>query len=152
MAQRFSKQVEAILLRGGWFEGRTYALRNYNAFPSKPFPAARRVLGEFGGLQFGESGAGIDFATCDFDMRPVWGDRRFKGWRKEESSIGRRLYKLGMVSRLNAYLLIDDAGAVYSLMDDLILIAPSFEEALESLLLGRRHPAFRCLESEEQGP
>ncbi len=141
MKARFSPEVESILRRGGWFEGRTFDLAIYDTFPTRPFPGARQVLAEFGGLRFGEVGPGVDSSRNDFDLRPMWRDRRFKGYPDLEGQIGMKLYPLGQVHRSNGHLLIDESGRVYVLWEGFDLVAPSFDEALELLLLGWNHPS-----------
>src|SRR6185295_15236607 len=119
--QRFSPEVEAILRRAGWFEGRRFDLAIYDTFPMKPHAAAREVLSEFGGLHIGETGRGIDCARSDVDLRPEWTDRSFEGYEELDAAVGSVLYPLGETHRQNAYLLIDERGRVYEVMDDLMI-------------------------------
>ena len=138
MSRGHSKEVERALRRAGWFEGRRIDLSPWRDSLLQPFPAARVVLAEFGGLQFGVVGDGVDFARSDVDLRPSWPDRQFTGYHDLNRIVGEALYPLGEIDRGNADLLIDESGRVYIVMDKLQFIAPTFRDALEALLLGKR--------------
>ncbi len=145
MGRRFSAEVETILRQGGWFEGRRFDLTVYDEFPMRPHAAAGEVLAEFGGLQLGEVGPGIDCARSDIDLTPAWTDSEFTGWSDLDQRVGSRLYPLGEFHRGNAYLLIDEARRIHAIgPGDLFLIAPTFDEALELLLLGKRPAGDRA--------
>src|SRR5262245_24871196 len=106
--------------------------------PVQPLAAARSVLTEFGGLHIESHGLGTHRARRDADLRPCWTDTEFIGYPELERELGQRLYPFGEISRGNACLLIDESGRVYHLMDELIYVAPTFDSALECLLLGKR--------------
>ncbi|MCG3134805.1 MAG: hypothetical protein HMLKMBBP_02187 [Planctomycetes bacterium] len=138
MTRIHSPAVRRILRSAGWTDGRRIDLGPWQAFPVSPFPAAQAVLTEFGGLHFGSTGPGIDCARSDVDLTPSWPNRRFTGYPDLERSIGQRLYPLGETHRANMELLIDESGRVYELQDDLHFVAPTFADALEIILLGKR--------------
>ena len=134
-----SDAVERLLRQAGWYEGRRVDLSPWES-QETPFPAAREVLAEFGGLVIGETGPGIDLAKSDVDLRfmrpsPSSDPNPYESFERE---IGERLYWLGMVHRENAELVIGESGRVYDVFDELLFIAPTFSAALESLLLGKR--------------
>ena len=138
MSRGHSTEVERALRRSGWFEGRRIDLAPWIDFPLRPHPAATKVLAEFGGLHFGVVEDGVDFATSDVDLRPSWPNRQFTGFHDLNRVVGEVLYPLGQIHRANADLLIDESGRVYMVMDKLQFVAPTFRDALEALLLGKR--------------
>lgn len=139
MPSTHSAEVARLLLDAGWQPGRQVSTELWEADVVRPFPAALAVLREFGGLQIGTKGPGLDFARSDVDLtyckptRPEW-----VGYPDLERSVGQRLCTLGVVHGGNAELLIDESGRIYHLAEDLNLVASSFSEALEALLLGKR--------------
>ena len=131
-----SSAVAAILERVGWYVGRDVPLPLFAPDGLTLFPTAKAVLREFGGLRFGECGAGVNFATSDVVIDP-----RLTVHLKAELDecgrpLGTRLFPLGEVHRGYGYLVIDEQGRTYLLSDELSLLANSFSQALESLLLG----------------
>lgn len=138
MTQRFSPAVEALLREAGWTQGRQVSLQPWLSRAMKLFPEAQRVLTEFGGLKIGRYGEGIEVAKTDVDLRPNWTDPNFAGYPQFEAKLGQRLYTLGRVAQGNGYLLIDESGRIFHLLNDLMYAGPTFESALEAFLLGRR--------------
>lgn len=137
MTARFSPRVEAELRAAGWFEGRRTDISIWDTFPMRPFAAAREVLVEFGGLRIGDTGPGTDFARSDVDLTPTWTNLSFDGYHDLERLVGQLLYPLGQVHRRNGELLIDETGTMYLLWEELMHVAPSFDQGLELLLLGK---------------
>lgn len=137
MQPKHSEAVARLLRQAGWYEGRRIDLSPWESL-EKPFPAAREVLCEFGGLVIGETGRGVDFARSDVDLRFRLPSPNSSGHGDLEREIGQRLYWLGMVHDSNAELVVDESGRVYALLDELDCVAPTFAAALEVLLLGKR--------------
>jgi hypothetical protein len=135
--QRFAPQVVEVLKESGWFEGRNTEgfLRLPDGF--KMFPAAGRVLVEFGGLKGGQVRAGITMAASDFDLRPELAQGESDRFQEFEKKLGVRLYPLGEAHRGHCFLVIDENGRVYAAMDDIAVLGENFEAGIENLILGR---------------
>jgi hypothetical protein len=142
LSKRFSAEVESILRRGGWFEGRRVDLAAYDRLPVKPHAKAREVLTEFGGLRVGEHGPGIDFVRTSVDFVPptVFEFDALK------QAAGSSVYWIARAYGSDDDLWIDEDGGVYAIHQDLLRIALSFDAALESLLLGRRDSEAKWLD------
>src|SRR3954468_13334114 len=68
---RFSPEVLKMLRKAGWFPGRDIS-DNLELPPGfQPFPAALRVLREFGLLQIGHKGSGVRRARCPGVLDPM---------------------------------------------------------------------------------
>jgi hypothetical protein len=142
MPFKHSDAVIRLLRAAGWHEGRRIDVSPWESLPTKLFPAARRVLAEFGGLVIGETGRGIDFARSDVDLRLMRPSPGSSGYEDLEREMGQRLFWLGMVHDANAELVIDESGRVYDYLDELRYLAPTFAAALEILLLGKRQASI----------
>jgi SUKH-3 immunity protein len=138
MTARFSPSVLEILQSAGWFEGRNVKPCGESSWPFALFAKAQGVLSEFNGLHFGKCGPGIDFATSDVEIDPNLALHLAPELRAYETSRGTRLFPLGEVHRGHGFLVIDEQGNMYLLSDELEPFAPSFSQALEKLLLGRK--------------
>jgi len=137
MADRFSEAVTKMLLKAGWTEGRKVDPVHGLSEPSAVFPKAEEILTEFRGLHVGKCGAGVDFARSDVEFEP---DLSLLAELKEhEASTGARLFPLGEAVRGHIYLIVDERGEIYLLVEgELEAFAPSFPQALEMLLLGKK--------------
>jgi hypothetical protein len=94
------------------------------------FPAAERVLAEFGGLTFGSR-------TEHIALDPAWGEAFADEIKAYASLIGARLYPIGVMEHQDRhYILIDERGVVYTLIDQLEPLASSFHRAIEFLVRG----------------
>jgi hypothetical protein len=94
------------------------------------FPAAQKALLEFGNLRFKTTGEVI--------FEPSAGDEIKEEIREAEKTIGRPLYPLGAADGGDyMWLLIDDAGRIYTYTCILEPFAPSMEQAVEFLARGR---------------
>jgi hypothetical protein len=133
-----SSAVAAILEQAGWYEGRDVPSQLLAPDGLTLFPVAEAVLREFGGLRFGECGAGVDFATSDVVIDPRLAVHLKAELDEYGRPLGTRLFPLGEVHRGHGYLVIDEQGRTYLLSDKLSPLAVSFSQALESLLLGVR--------------
>jgi len=87
-------------------------------------------------------GTGIDFAKSDVDLNwQDWTAPTFSGYQDIDQSIGSRTYPVADAHGRNLELLADEEGGVYGLGPGFeILIWPSFDAALESLLRGKTVP------------
>lgn len=143
---RFTPETEGILRAGGWTPARRDAAFAdlCSSVLDRPggfaiHGAARSAIQEFGGLTFGEPGAGVDFAKSDvvFDPRLAAGEEdRLHDYFEELR--GRAAYPLGECQRGHAFLAIDSVGRAYEVGDELYLAATSLDALMEILLLGRR--------------
>jgi len=127
--------VEQLFVLAGWSPGRRIVV-------PEQVPAhhlAHQVLAEFGGLNVGQTGSGVECATSDVAFQQVLGDDLFvRSWSELLQS---RLVGVAEVHNAHGELYIDAVGRwfVASLMSDSICFTgSSFQEAMERLLLGRR--------------
>jgi SUKH-3 immunity protein len=131
-----SPRVAELLTKAGWYPGRSVPTSPFIPDGFVSFRAAETVLREFGGLHFGECGAGVDFAGSDVEIDPRLADHLKAELAEHEQPLGARLLPLGEVHRGYGDLVIDERGRTYLLFDGLSPLASSFSQALESLLLG----------------
>jgi SUKH-3 immunity protein len=137
--KRFPARVEEVLKDSGWFEGRNIGASSALPADFEIFPAASRVLAEFGGLKGGQCGAGINVATSDFDLRPALAFGESDRLKDFEEELGVRLYPLGEAHRSHYFLVIDERGQVYEVFGDQIkLLGSDFDSAIANLITGRR--------------
>jgi hypothetical protein len=130
--------VTEILTKAGWYPGRSVPTSPLIPDGFVPFQEAEAVMREFGGLHLGECGAGVDFARSDVEVDPRLAAHLKAELVEHEQTLGARLFPLGEVCRGHGYLVIDELGRTYLLNDELSPLAPSFIQALASLLLGAR--------------
>jgi hypothetical protein len=142
----FSKTVDEVLRKAGWFPGRSVdttvdgwieKLDGPGGF--QIFPAARHALRTFGDLEVRQDGPGIDHARQSFEIDPTsaLGDGDlFDMWAQR---LGARLYPLGEAGPVADYLAIDENGRVFLLTDALLLVGMNIKEALERLILGKKY-------------
>lgn len=135
---RFAPEVLKILRAAGWAEGRD--VLDMRLFPKaiESFSSARAIVREFGGLHLGSSGRGVDMAKSDIEVNPSLGIHLVEDLAKVGQPIGQKLYPLGEVYSGNGYLITDESGRIYVYYDELTPIAPTFDRALEVLLLGKK--------------
>lgn len=137
--QRFSDEVTSMLKRGGWFPGRNIADTMILPSGFVIFPAAQKVLAEFGYLRLGIPGPGIECARGEINMDPMYAANDIEGYEEYGELIHRALYPLGIVDNLD-YLAIDEDGTVYLFGDEFWFVGTSFDAALDTLLLGKLTP------------
>ena len=140
---RFTPETERALREAGWSPGRQVPedqVREWTEQLGDGFalsePAAA-ALGEFGGLEVDQAGPGEAWARERFELDPTLAlgeDDRFQLYTDE---YGMALFPLGEAYASYYFLAIDPIGRTYLVMDDIKLIAESFDEALESLVHGR---------------
>lgn len=127
-----------MLSEAGWFPGRDVfsELRLPTGFSL--FPAAQRVLQEFGMLRIGREGPGLMSARTPVVLDPmlcVGEDDRFSAYASLHHSC---LYPLGEASGGHAFVAIDEQGRVFGLMDAMWFVGDTFDDALDNLLRGAR--------------
>jgi hypothetical protein len=140
---RFPDEVSEVLRAAGWAPGRRVSdeqLQDWSA-QLEGFvmsEAAAQALREFGGLSVDQRGPGLECARAAFEIDPVlalYENDRFDLYRDE---YGVELFPLGEAAGSHYFLAIDPAGRTYLVMDDILVLAESFDAALEALVLGRR--------------
>jgi len=136
MQEKFSKQLRDELSKAGWHEGRCDEVSYYDFPGMELFPAARVVLSEYAGLNFGKSGPGKECATSDVQIDPSLGAHLTQELDEYYRKHGKRFYVLGEIHRAHGYLLIDESGATYLHSDELLYLAETFEQGLEKLIHG----------------
>jgi SUKH-3 immunity protein len=142
-SERFTPETERVLREAGWAPGRQVPEDQVRAWTEQlgdgfalSGPAAA-ALREFGGLDVDQSGPGETWARERFELDPALAlgeDDRFQLYTDE---YGMALFPLGEAYGSYYFLAIDPTGRTYLVMDDIKLIAESFDEALESLVHGR---------------
>lgn len=137
-AKRFSAEIVHILEQGRWYEGRTLPFSLPHELQSELFPAAERILREFGGLHVGRAGSGIDMARSDIEFDPYAAAHLVPELREHGLKLQQRLFPLAQFCNAHFYVIIDGRGRIYMLNDELLRLAPSFDQALEFLLLGKK--------------
>ena len=149
MATRiWSEETEQLLRKAGWHEGRDvgdHQLLSWNSKLAGPsgfemFRQAEDILREFGGLSIDQPGPGQDFARTGFVLDPTLAEGERDRFSQFEAGIGSRLFPLGETADGHAFLATAEDGRVFLIMDDLIVVGSSFDEAVGSLLEGRSPP------------
>lgn len=142
-SDRFSPFVENALRKAGWFPN-----RNKNEFVSQwkleleksdgweIFPAAEKVLLEFGGLKIDQNGAGQTCAREPFEINPTLAIYESDRFGDCEVELKTKLYPLGEAANRYYFLVIGEDGRVFLIMTDIHLIGETFDEALENLIIG----------------
>jgi hypothetical protein len=137
---RFSAATTQMLLDSGWFPGRD--VLHQLALPPgfTPFPAALNVLKEFGNLDIGNPGSGIECARTPVTLNPtlaIGETDRFEAFRQ---LLKISLYPLGETRDGHAFIAIDQYDRVFLAFDDLYFVGDTFEQALDNLLTGTSRP------------
>jgi hypothetical protein len=159
---RFGAEVDAALLRMGWYAGRDVSEQvdewlaralpdDYDEGferdgypPYRPTPAARAVLNEFGGLAAMGGLTGISKATTNFRIFPRDGEGDLTGFVFDvqvlAERIGKRVFQVGEAERGMAALAVDEDGRVYLVGPVVIYAGGTIDEALRHMLLGIKYP------------
>ena len=141
---RFSIETEHLLKAAGWFEGRSVPdlveswraeLETDDGFVLSP--AARQVLNEFGGLHIQSRGAGIDCAKSDVNINPLLAIDEEDHFFSFTCLRGKQLFPLGEAELIHLFLAIDESRNIYLIMEFVLYVANTIEEALETMLLGK---------------
>lgn len=144
---RFSPLVEQVLRENGWYPGRQvdeWQMQQWYAFHwtygvgyCRIFPAALRVMREFGGLTIKQDGPGFNCYRNSFVFDPLQTlDFVEDGWIYHEWAVEDTLYPLGFFPREDRVLCMATSGKVYSFHQDMSFEADSFDQALEHLIRG----------------
>jgi hypothetical protein len=142
--KRFPDAIYQLLSHSGWYEGRDVLDKVRIPEGFELFPAAEKVLREFGNLHIGACGPGKDWATIDVELDPLLGEGYEEDLAECEERLGVKLYPLGEGCNGHEEIIIDEQGRVFEwqLFDELAPCATSFDRALEVLLLGLKREKF----------
>jgi hypothetical protein len=141
---RFSARTENTLQRAGWYPGRqvpdklAYWKSNETLSRFEMFPAAERILLEFGGLKVDQEGPGETCAREPFVVEPTFAAYEYDLFGYYSNLVKTTLYPLGEVNSGYYFWAIGEDNHVYILMDDIQLLGKDIDEALENLILGRK--------------
>jgi len=144
--KRFSEFTEKILLNAGWFENRNCKenLKEWKDELKKSDPdfeiflKVEVALLEFGEIHIKQRESGIDFARETLEINPLLCVGESDRFADFESEIGEKLYPLGEGGGNHFFIAIAESGKIYGLMMEILLIANTFDEALENLILGKK--------------
>ena len=136
MPERFRDEVSKLLKESGWFEGRD--VLDELVLPENfiLFPAAERILREFGGLRVGTTGRGVDCGASDVNFDPSRGSMLLTNFEEESQIVGSLLYPIATFCLDNWYLLVAESGSIFLWGEDFVYYDSNFEEALTRLVLG----------------
>jgi hypothetical protein len=162
MEQRFNPEVENVLRAAGWFPGRQVSQKKLEEWEAiRPlFPAAHRVLREFGNLEIpyitGPNMGHDDELALSFDPFINWEPDSNESMAKFEEEFGCRLYPLGVSEahlgfykgeRLLGYpgnaLILDERGRLFCYFYGLGLIGNTFDKALCNFILHLKNPRWQ---------
>lgn len=134
----FSAPTLNYLKQAGWYPKREIQIPF--AQEAHIFPAALRVLQEFGNLNIGERGQGINLAKDSVDFRVMYYDWKKGDWHFDyvdelARSIDMRAYPIGFTSN-GGNLVVDELGRVFMLGDIDFFVGDSIEEAIEKIING----------------
>lgn len=144
---RFPQDVEDALVAAGWLPGRdasarvgpwleAFTARAVDGRRHEPFPAAERLLAEFGLLDVEQVGIGEAEPLRSFHFLPL--DTWIDPWdyARLAHALGRRLFPVAVVDN-TGYLAVDEAGRVFLMAEfDVSFVGADIDAALESLVRG----------------
>ena len=143
MQYRFEPSVAEVLVKSGWFSGRSvetlvkhWKIELMKSDSLQMFPAAEKALLEFGGIKCSQRTMGKDLPVKSFEVNPslaVYEEDRLEEF---SSELGIEFYPLGEASGGYYFLAIAEDGKVYWLMENLFLIGKNFDEALHNMIIG----------------
>jgi hypothetical protein len=157
---RFEPEVRERLLGLGWQSGRDIREKvdawlagwvdelaelpfERDGYPRyEPFPAALKVLYEFGGLYSLANGRGITSAQIPFDIYPNGRTDDLMQFavavQMLGEGIGQRAFQVGNVERGMGGLAVDELGRVFAVGPVELFLGENIEEALTRMLRGIR--------------
>jgi hypothetical protein len=144
---RFVPEIAEMLSEAGWFPGRDVFSQLRLPAGFTLFPAAQRVLQEFGMLRIGREGPGLTSARTPVVLDPMLCEGEDDRFSDYASLLHSCLYPLGEAYGGHLFVAIDDRGRVFLLMDAMWFAGDTFDGALDSLLRG----AGRAPEVDETG-
>lgn len=139
---RWSAETDWLLRRCGWQPGRAVPTGEWERRLREDdesfvmHDAARRFLGEFGGLDVVQRGPGRTAARSPFRLDPLVALHESEIFDDLSEQAGEPLYPLGAVDGGVSFLCMAPDGAVFLGMDDAGLLAGSGDEALNKLIEG----------------
>jgi hypothetical protein len=107
------------------------------------FPAAEAALRRFAGLEVKQRGPGVAMPREDFSIDPALAFGEMDRFRDHSDIIGLPLYPLGECGGGHYFLAIATDGRVFALMDGIVLIGGSIDEAVHNLIVGQRGSVIR---------
>jgi SUKH-3 immunity protein len=141
---RFNEFVEGALKRAGWSPNRriTGPLQDWETTLEasdgfRLFPAARKVLSEFGGLKIEQWNPGRTKVHSVIDLRPTLAEGESDRFQAYSDILGVELYPLGEVDGGHGFLAIATDEKTYTLMDEIWFEGATFDDALNKLVQGR---------------
>ena len=156
---RFEPEVRKRLLGLGWTPGRDVREKvdawlagwldelaelpfERDGYPRyEPFPAALKVLYEFGGLYSMANGSGITSAQVPFNIYPGYDDdlmRFVVDVQMLGEGIGQRVFQVGDIERRMGALVVDELGRVFVVGPVELYVGENIEEALTRMVRGIR--------------
>jgi hypothetical protein len=133
---RFGDKTRQMLEDAGWRQGSIRAYKDSIPAGFRLFASAQVVLQEFNGIEVGEMKGGKAHTACHIAINPALAEGCAEVFGKVATALGTELFPLGEIDFGHASLLINPAGWVYLWFGTTRLVAKSFDEALEKLLLG----------------
>ncbi|MCK8499503.1 SUKH-3 domain-containing protein [Myxococcus fulvus] len=139
-----SEIAKQRLSAAGWTPGRdvsgklskwVHTLREKGGF--EVFPAAERVLREFGGLSVEQRGPGVTSARESFSLDPLLGVNGRRMFGRYAEFLGVSLYPLGTAFAGDMYLVVAEDDRVFGIGEEAWLVGRGIVEALDTLLVGR---------------
>jgi hypothetical protein len=133
---RWSEETDQALRAGGWFPGRSVPTKTWESILLQTgefeiHDAARRFLAEYGavGLPYREPSDSMPWMEFSLDpLLAIW-DAEVIHDIAERAGVD--LYPVGMRDRGNQHLAMAEDGSVYAGMDDVRLLAPTPDEAVQ---------------------
>ncbi|WP_367045062.1 SUKH-3 domain-containing protein [Streptomyces sp. Je 1-332] len=136
---RWSEPTDRVLRKSGWYPQRSVPtvtwesiLRERGGFVAHE--AAQRFLAEFGGLHNDGWPAGPDTAKSPFRVDPLRAQWDRATFHRYSTEAGVSLYPVGQANNRTSYLAVAENGAVYLGEEEIRLLAPSGDEALDRLV------------------
>jgi hypothetical protein len=137
----FSRTARHALERAGWGPGRAVSeeqLAAWEAAIAKPMHSrARDALREFGGLEIGAEGPGIERARDRLNLDPrlaIGEEDRLELF--EDTYRLENLYPLGEGANGHYFVAMDTSGSVYMIADFIFRVGHNMHDAIESSILG----------------
>lgn len=140
---RWVGQVDDVLKPAGWTEqtDRSQAVQSWIQTLRHEFTASAKALDalhRFGGLHVRQHGPGESVAREEFVIDPLLAVGEADRLREFSIALGTELFPIGEAGNGHVFLAIAPDGRVFALMEDAWLLGRTIDEAIESLIRGRR--------------